>query len=401
MLFLYIFLEILFFPLIFIYILFNKKTRSSLFYRLGFFLPKEKKTILIHTVSVGEFLAAKRLIKKIIDNYENIYVSTVTLTGREVVLKENFKHIFFPFDCPFVVEKFINSLKPKIAIIFETELWPYFIYKCFKRKIPIIIVNGRISDKSYKKYKRFSFFFKAFFEKVDLILAQTSEDGERFKKLGARRVLVKGNLKFDFQIKKLDLEVEEFYNKFTEGRIGWVAGSTLKGEEEIILNAHKKILKKHPNSFLILAPRHPERKGEVEEIILRTGLSYIKRSQFPKVSKADVLLVDCVGELAFIYSYAKIAFIGGSLVPKGGHNILEPAYFKVPIIIGPYYSNFKEIVNTFLAKNGLIILNAKDFDLIEFFEKDLSEIGLNGYKVLKENTGLIDEIFNTLTEYLK
>lgn len=401
MLFLYIFLEILLFPLIFIYILFNKKTKSTIFYRLGFFLPLEKETILIHTVSIGEFLAAKKLIKKLIEKYENIYVSTVTLTGREVVLKENLKHIFFPFDYPFVVEKFLNSLRLKIAIIFETELWPYFIYKCYKRKIPIIIVNGRISDKSYKKYKLFSFFFKSFFKKIDLIFAQTSEDGKRFEKLGAKNVLVKGNLKFDFQIKELDLEVKDFYDKFTEGRIGWVAGSTLKGEEEIILNEHKKILKKHANSFLILAPRHPERSKEVEEIILKSGLSYIRRSQFPKVLKADVLLVDCVGELAFLYSYAKIAFVGGSLVPKGGHNILEPAFFKVPIIIGPYYSNFKEIVNTFLVKNGLIILNEKDFDLSEFFEKDLSEIGLNGYKVLKENTGLIDEIFNTLKEYIK
>lgn len=401
MLFLYIFLEILLFPLIFIYILFNKKTKSTIFYRLGFFLPLEKETILIHTVSIGEFLAAKKLIKKLIEKYENIYVSTVTLTGREVVLKENLKHIFFPFDYPFVVEKFLNSLRLKIAIIFETELWPYFIYKCYKRKIPIIIVNGRISDKSYKKYKLFSFFFKNFFKKIDLIFAQTSEDGKRFEKLGAKNVLVKGNLKFDFQIKELDLEVKDFYDKFTEGRIGWVAGSTLKGEEEIILNEHKKILKKHANSFLILAPRHPERSKEVEEIILKSGLSYIRRSQFPKVLKADVLLVDCVGELAFLYSYAKIAFVGGSLVPKGGHNILEPAFFKVPIIIGPYYSNFKEIVNTFLVKNGLIILNEKDFDLSEFFEKDLSEIGLNGYKVLKENTGLIDEIFNTLKEYIK
>lgn len=401
MLVLYIFLEILLFPLIFIYILLNKKTRSSFFHRLGFFLPVEKKTILIHTVSVGEFLAAKRLIKKLIEKYENIYVSTVTLTGKEVVLKENLKHIFFPFDYPFVVEKFLNSLNPKIAIIFETELWPYFIYKCYKRKIPVIIVNGRISDNSFKKYKMFSFFFKGFFKKIDLIFAQTAEDGERFTKLGAKKVLVKGNLKFDFQIKELDLEVKEFYNKFTQGRIGWAAGSTLKGEEEIILNAHKKILKNHPNAFLILAPRHPERSEEVEKLILKSGLSCIKRSQFPKVSKEDVLLVDCVGELAFLYSYARIAFVGGSLVPKGGHNILEPAYFKVPIIIGPYYSNFKEIVNTFMAKKGLIILNANEFDLSELFEKDLSEIGLNAYKVLKENTGLIDEIFNTLKEYLK
>lgn len=400
MLFLYIFLEILLFPLIFIYILFNKKTKSSILYRLGFSLPKEKETILIHTVSVGEFQAAKRLIKKLIENFKNIYVSTVTLTGKEVVLKESLKHIFFPFDYPFIVEKFLNSLKPKIAIIFETELWPYFIYKCHKRKIPIVIVNGRISDKSYKKYKMFSFFFRSFFKKIDLIFAQSAEDGKRFEKLGAKNVLVKGNLKFDFQIKELDLQVKDFYNKFTEGRIGWVAGSTLKGEEEIILNEHKKILKKHPNSFLILTPRHPERSKEVEEIILKSGLSYIKRSQFPKVLKAVVLLVDCVGELAFLYSYAKIAYVGGSLVPKGGHNILEPAFFKVPIIIGPYYSNFKEIVNTFLEKNGLIILNPNDFDLSEFFEKDLSEIGLNGYKVLKENAGSIDEIYNTLKEYI-
>jgi len=401
MIFLYVLAEIIIFPFALFYILINKKTRKSFLYRLGIFLPKKEKSVLFHTVSVGEFLAAKKIIKNFVQEYDYIFISTVTLTGKELVLKENLNHIFFPFDFPFVVEKFLNSLKPSVVFIFETEIWPYFIHKCFKRNIPVLIVNGRISDKSFKRYKVISFFFKKFFEKIDLVLAQSNKDGERFKILGAKNIKVAGNLKYDISIKDLKEEVKKFYDNFTEGRDGWVAGSTLKGEEEIILKAHKELLKKYPNNFLILAPRHPERAKEVEDLIKTFNLSYIKRSEFPKVEKTNVLLVDCVGELAFLYSYGKIAFVGGSLVPKGGHNILEPAFFKKPIIIGPYYNNFKEIVDDFIKNNGLVIINKENFSAIELFEKDLSSIGINGYNVLMEKRGKFEDVYKVIKDYIK
>lgn len=401
MVYFYIFIEILLFPIALIYILFNKKTRNTFFYRLGFFLPKSKNSILFHTVSVGEFLASKKIVKDFTSNYDDIFVSTVTLTGMELVKKENLNHIFFPFDFPFVIEKFLNSLNPKVVFIFETEIWPYFIYKCFKRNIPVIIVNGRISDKSFNLYKFFSFFFKCFFKKIELVIAKSAEDAERFKVLGAKNIKVLGNLKFAFDIKTLRDKIKDFYDNFVEGRIGWVAGSTVKGEEEIVLKAHKEVLKNYPDSFLILAPRHPERSKEVEDLIKIFNLSYIKRSGFPKVEKAEVLLVDCIGELAFLYSYGKIAFVGGSLVPKGGHNILEPAYFKKPIIIGSYYNNFKEIVEEFKKKNALLILDKEVFSIVDLIEKDLSVIGERAYSILMENRGKFEEIFKVLKDYIK
>ncbi|MEJ5166927.1 MAG: glycosyltransferase N-terminal domain-containing protein, partial [Thermoanaerobaculia bacterium] len=267
MLILYVFLEILLFPFVLIYVLTGSNTRKSFLFRMGIYLPKQRETILFHTVSVGEFLAARNLIKKIMEENKDIFVSTVTLTGREMVLKEKLPHIFFPFDFPIIVERFLDSLNPKVVFIFETEIWPYFIFKCSKKKIPLIIINGRISDKSFKRYKKLSFFFKPFFEKIELVLAQSKEDAERFEVLGAKKVKVCGNLKFDIKIKEIPEEIRKIYDKFVEGREGWVAGSTLKGEEEIILKAHKEILKENPGFFLILAPRHPERAQEVEKII--------------------------------------------------------------------------------------------------------------------------------------
>lgn len=401
MLILYIFLEILLFPFVLIYVLLGRKTRKSFLLRLGFFLPRQRETILFHTVSVGEFLAARNLIKKIMEENKNIYISTVTLTGREMVLKEKLPHIFFPFDFPFIVERFLNSLNPKVVFIFETEIWPYFIFKCLRKKIPLLIINGRISDKSFKNYKKLKFFFKNFFEKIELVLAQSKEDAERFEFLGAKKVKVCGNLKFDIKIKEIPEEIKKFYDKFVEGREGWVAGSTLKGEEEIVLKAHKEILKRNPDFFLILAPRHPERAPEVEKIISDSGLSYIKRSQFPSDKKTEVLLVDTIGELAFLYSYGKIAFVGGSLVEKGGHNILEPAYFKVPIVIGPHFNNFKEIVNVFLKEGALIIMKKEEFSILKLLERDLKEIGEKGFEVLNKNRGSLDEVYLTLKSYIK
>lgn len=401
MIFFYIFLEFLLLPFILIYILFNKKTRKSFFLRMGFSLPEERDSILFHTVSVGEFLAAKSLIKKMMENDKKFYISTVTLTGKEMVLKEKLPHIFFPFDFPLIVENFLNSLKPRVVFIFETEIWPYFILKCSKKNIPVIIINGRISDKSFKKYKKLRFFFKKFFEKIELVLAQSIEDGERFKYLGSKNVKICGNLKFDIKIKEIPGEIKKFYDKFADGRSGWVAGSTLRGEEEIILRAHKEILNKYPQFFLILAPRHPERTQEVEKIISSSGLSYIKRSNFPEVKKTDVLLVDTIGELGFLYSYGKIAFVGGSLVEKGGHNILEPAYFKVPIIIGPNYSNFKEIVNIFLKEGALIIQNKENFSILSLLDMDLRETGEKGFEVLEKNKGSLEDVYKILKEYLK
>ncbi len=398
---LYICLEIFLFPFIVIYIFLNKKNRVSFFKRLGFGLPRSSKSLLVHTVSVGEFLGGKKLIEYLKENYkEEIFVSTVTLTGRELVIKENFKHLFFPFDFPICVEKFLNSLNPKVILIFETEIWPYFLYKCSKKNIPVIILNGRISDKSFKRYKYLKFFFKNFLDKINMILAQSKEDFEKFKFLGAKNVKIVGNLKFDFSIKEIDGEVKKIYDFFTEGRIGWVAGSTVKGEEEPILNFHREFLKENPKGFLILAPRHPERSKEVEELILKEGFKYFKRSDFPLKEKGEILLIDKIGELAFLYSYGNFAFVGGSLVEKGGHNILEPAYFKKPIIIGNSYFNFKEIVDFFKKNGGILILKKEEFNYNNLKKYDLKSIGERAYEVLMENRGVFERTLSFLKKYL-
>lgn len=400
MIFFYVLIEILVFPFFLIYSFLNKKIRSTFFYRASFFLPENENTILFHAVSVGEFIAAKRLIKILSEKYGNIIVSTITKTAREVVLMQGLKHCFFPFDFPFMVEKFLKKLKPKLIVILETEIWPYFIFTSKRKKIPVILINGRISKKSFKRYKFFSFFFKEFFKKIDLILAQTEEDAKRFKEIGAKNVEVYGNLKFDFEIKEIEEKLKDFYEGFINGREGIVAGSTVRGEEEIILSKFKELLEEKKGIFLILAPRHPERAKEVEEIIRKNNLNFIKRTDFPVLKDADVLLVDVVGELSFLYRYGKIAFVGGSLVDKGGHNILEPAFFKVPIVIGPYYDNFKEIVEQFIKKEAIIILSLENFSFKKIFFKDLKEMGERGYQIIKENEGIVEKTLKRLEEFL-
>ena len=401
---LYVILEALLLPWVMLYLLAGAKHRKSLLRRFGAGLPAMDGSLWVHAVSVGEFLAGKRLIAALEKAYPEtpLVVSTVTLTGAHVAQGAKARHVFFPFDLPIVVERFLKRLKPRAVIILETEIWPYLLRACHRRGIPVAICNGRLSEKSYRRYKRFAWILRPFFRNIPLILAQADPDAERFRALGAPRVEVTGNIKYDAALPVLPPAAAAVYHAFTSGRSGWVAGSTMPGEERLVLEAHKEILKRDPEAFLILAPRHPERADEVMGLIRESGFTVMRRSN-PDAggARVQVMLLDTVGELAHAYRFGRVCFVGGSLVPTGGHNIIEPALHRRCTIIGPHYENFKGIVRDFLDAGAVAVVAPEAFaSRVAELYRDPGAYGERAHGVVIANQGSLARTMKALKPLL-
>lgn len=355
------------------WVLLSRKRRANLPERLGLRgvpppTPADgRPTVWIHAVSVGETLAAVpllRLLRRRISDVRQV-ISSVTLTGRETAVKSLSgvadDGFYFPFDLPGLCGWFLDRLRPDVVVIVETEIWPNFIAACARRRIPVVIVNGRLSKRSFAGYMRFRWFFAPILRTLRTISAQTEEDAGRFIALGAPRenVLVGGNLKFDVsppEIAESPLSGLLLREK-AAGALWVVAGSTHDGEEAELLRSFLAARKENPSMRLLLAPRHPERFDAVEALVHREDVSLARRTSIPAEARRlpePVLLLDTVGELSGAYAAADLAFVGGSLVPKGGHNIIEPAWHGVPTIVGPHMENFREISDAFLAGQALI-----------------------------------------------
>lgn len=319
-----------------------------------------KERVWIHAVSVGETLSAVPLVRRLRGRKPDaeLLFSTVTVTGQEAAGKalgaETDARFYFPFDLPGIARKFLDRVRPDAVVILETEIWPNFLAECFDRGIPVMIVNGRISGRSFRGYARFRFLFSRVLACITAITAQTEEDARRFLDLGARplTVTVTGNMKFDVDPPAagrtpLDALLTE---EKTAGTRWFIAGSTHEGEEEAVLRAFAEGRSMDGSVKLLLAPRHPERFGVVEELCRQNGWNVARKTGIRRESGErlpDVILLDTMGELPSAYAAADIAFVGGSLVPKGGHNILEPALYGVPTIVGPHMENFREIADVF------------------------------------------------------
>ena len=341
--------------------------------RFGFINWKNsnKPLIWIHAVSVGEVNAAKPIVSFLLKKYPHyqIIITTVTPTGANTVLQcydDNVKNFYLPYDVPFCVRKFIQKINPSILITMETEIWPNLYQTCHYANVPIFIVNARLSQKSMKGYQLVSTLTKNTLKFVDKIAAQTEVDAERFIALGAQheKVSVVGNLKFDIAItQSIKEEAEPLRHYFSVNRPVWMAASTQPGEEEIILNAHKRILSKYPDAILILAPRHPERSEKLSLLCKKMNFSLVRRTEEISFdSNHNVFLLDTLGELQLYYAVSEVAFVGGSLVNTGGQNMLEPASLNLPIITGPYTYNFFE-VSRLLLENEALLLAANDEQL--------------------------------------
>ncbi|MEW6087784.1 MAG: 3-deoxy-D-manno-octulosonic acid transferase [bacterium] len=353
--------------------LFKKNEISFLKYRLGILsrdkVESAKKPIWFHAASVGEINGIYPIVDCLFQKNNDLefIVTTYTLTGLKRA-KEIFSGIpvvkyfsILPLDISFIISKFIKKINPGILVISETEIWPNLIYHAKKQGVKVLMVNGRISDSAWPKYLSFRFFFKYIVSKIDFYCAQTEIDKNRIISLGmpSKKVEIKGNAKYSF----MPITEKEISFILTNPLI--VAGSTRPGEEEIILEAFKKIQGKFAKAMLVIAPRHLERVPEVEKIVQRAGVSYVLRSKYLKDSDSrfTVLILDTMGELSAFYKLSDLSFVGGTLKPFDGHNILEPAAFNKPVLFGPYVNNVKEASEDLLKSGGgRKIYNSKDLE---------------------------------------
>lgn len=357
-----------------------KKYVGSLGQRLGY-LPVSfnidgDESIWVHAVSVGEVLTARPLISELRGRYPNlrVFLSTTTMAGQQLARRsvQNVDAVFyFPFDIGFVVRRTLDLVRPKLFIMMETEIWPNLLRECRERNVKTAVVNGRVSARSFPRYRMVRPMMRRVLDHVDKFLVQSEESARRFIDLGAdpARVVVTGSLKFD----SLDGEARSRervlrYFRMTSSRPVIVAGSTMKGEEAHVLRAFRRVRTSAPNTLLVLAPRNPERFGEAEQAVRAEGWKVARRSDLAVDAepRVDVVILDTIGELATIYQIATIVFVGGSLVPTGGHNVLEPAVFGKPIVFGPHMQNFLEIADAFVT-NGAGVQVSSDQDLDEAF----------------------------------
>ncbi len=410
------------------------KYRAGLAERLGFvpkrlyardvagYAAKEKNCIWIHAVSVGEVLAVGQLIAELraANPGARIFLSTTTAAGQKLARERHGEEnvFYFPLDFAFAIRPYLKHLRPKLVVLAETEFWPNFLRLVKRSGAKLAVVNARISDRSHNGYRRWRPVLRKILQNVDLFLAQSQEDARRLVEIGAppERAFVSGNLKFDVQPPQQLPFREELRARLQQAEVFpvLVCGSTVEGEEFPLLGMFQGVLSKYPKAVMILAPRHPERFDDVAQLVGSCGvppgsyphlpglaqLNLWRRSQLDPQAMlhSGVLLLDSIGELAALYSLATIAFVGGSLVPRGGHNILEPACFGVPILVGPHTENFRDIVGIFQSANAVKIvrgfrvgntkadLSAVVLELLEN-ASEREALGRRATDVLKLHTG--------------
>ncbi len=405
-------------PVILFALALKPKFRAGFFQKAGFYKDISKKEnqkhIVIHAVSVGEVIAVEKFVKTLRENFPNdkIILTTVTKTGNGVANKKLANVVdeilYFPFDLFFAVKSFIRATKPDMVIIAETEIWPYFAKELNNKNIPIIIINGRISPHSHDGYKKFEWFFKKVLSNYTRILMQTKGDMERITDVGAPKEITQfmGNLKFDISKNLLSEEISELKNEFKAvDKDIFMVGSTHKGEDEIVLSVYKELQKEKPELKMILAPRHPERLKDVENLIKSHGFQYGKRSEKADFENNQVILLDTMGELAKLYSIAKVAYIGGSFSGTGGHNPLEASIYDVPVVSGNSTFNFKDIYKYLTDDNAAFVVNNEQElkeKLSELLNNDEFYVNTSNScrKIFEKNSGAINNAIAVIKEII-
>jgi 3-deoxy-D-manno-octulosonic-acid transferase len=402
--------------------LFRGKFHRGFLSRLGF-LPvdlKLERPIWIHAVSVGEAMAVSRLVEELRQAYpgKNFVISTVTPTGNKIARKIAARGdlvTYLPLDFGFIVKRVIGRIRPALFIIAETEIWPNLISCLSRQNIPVAIVNARISDSSFKGYLLAGFLLKPVFKKIGLFCVQSSNDAQRLMRLGVaqERIRVTGNMKFDAALRKIDSDTVKYRQdlRLNSSDSLLVCGSTHPGEEEIILEVYKQLYKDFPRIRLLIAPRHPERALDIEKIVIKYGFMPCRISklngqtgQLParpaggpagrqeRANGQTVFILDTIGHLISFYAIADIVFVGGSLVKKGGQNILEPACLGKPVLFGPYMFNFRDIAGLFLSNQAAISvhtpqeLKARIKELL-VNPRQAEELGRKAKQLIINNTG--------------
>jgi 3-deoxy-D-manno-octulosonic-acid transferase len=370
--------------------------------------------IWFHAVSVGEAEALFPLVRQIQKQHKDvkILITTTTPTGSarvKAVMQETVTHVYLPYDIPDAVSRFMHCFKPKLAVILETEIWPNLFMSCGKNNIALYIINARLSEKSSRGYQKIPTLILPALEQVNGIATQTHDDTTRFIAIGATSEKVKtlGNIKFDVAIPQSTIaQGLQIKTDLFGGRFVWLIASTHKDEEVIFLEIYKEIKHKIPELLLVIVPRHPERFVDVKKLCEQLQLGVVMRTTGAKVyAETDVYLVDTMGELKMLYAASDVAFVGGSMVPTGGHNILEAAAVGVPVMFGPYMVNFKEIARGVLSHNAAIQCQNKDElvnAILALYEHPAyrAELAEKGMEFVRQNQGAIARICAMLDQHI-
>jgi len=406
-------------------LLFKGKLHREFLERFGIFsrdkevsLASGKDVIWIQAVSVGEVSLCKGLLPLLKERFphSSIVLSTVTKTGNDLA-KNLFSNtatvIYFPLDFTFIVKKVVAKIRPKIYVMVETEIWPNLLKEVYRGSIPAILINGRISNKSFGKYKLVRPFLKNILEEISLFCMQSKVYAERIISLGApeSKVRVTGNMKFDVNIAQGDKSVNRMRELIglKDGQELFVAGSTHNGEEEAILEAFKALVKDFPKLKLLIAPRHIDRVSEVEKTVKRCGLVSQRISNLNTERTTPdgqgVLILDTIGQLNDVYAISTLVFVGGSLIRHGGQNPIEPAVLEKPVLFGPHMFNFNNITNVLLGNNAAMqVVDGKDlFEKSRFLlsnREELSSLGRNAKRIVLENRGATVENLKAISEVL-
>lgn len=377
-----------------------------------------KPVIWLHAVSVGEVLAVSRLVEEIGNAFptHRLMISTTTRTGQDLArTRFGAARVFYcPLDLPWAVRAYLNAIQPQILILAETEFWPNLLNGCFRRDIPVAVVNARISDRSWPRYQMLQRLWRTILNRLTRVLAQTNTDAERIVALGCppEIVSVSGNLKFDVRAVQASEATSQLKVLSTGGPRFFVAGSTLEGEEAALLESWPALLAVDPNLVLVLAPRHPERFASVAALINNAGVPWARRSDWknksaesiPPLKPGQIVLLDTIGELASVYSLAAVAFVGGSLIPAGGHNPLEPAQFGVPIVMGPHYTNFRAITDDLRVHYAVRIAPQEQLTqaLLDILSNqvDAEAMGQRARQVFEQQAGATARTIEALREIL-
>lgn len=412
---------IVFAPLLFVKIILTPRYRSRILRRLGLGLPRElpgaHPRLWIHALSVGEVSSSRPLVKGLRARFPGatLFFSSATRSGeayaREVLAEQVDAFVPFPLDAPFCVKRVMEAVQPDLFILVETDLWPNFLWTLQRLRVPALLVNGRISGSSFDRYRKLRWFFLPLFASFRLITMQTAADARSMTSLGVdeEKIKVLGNLKYDAVMPEIDLiDREAGREKYSipGDALLWVAGSTHPGEEEIVLEAFRKLQRDFPRLFLVIAPRNIERAPEVLKIAAAGEAGGVSlRSASFSGERRKIMILDTFGELAGLYGICDLAFLGGSLVPEGGHNPLEPAAYAKPVIFGPHMDDFGEISKGLLLAGGALTVRSKD-ELRERLRELLndaalrSRIGAKGKKLITEQQGVTSRHLEVIRQIL-
>ncbi len=394
--------------------------RARIAERFGFFTPPDlSDCIWLHSVSVGETIAAAPLVKRLQQQYPNtpLVVTTMTPTGSAQVRSlfgNSVFHVYAPYDLPGAVKRFLQRIQPRLLIIMETELWPNTVHYCRQQKVPVLLANARLSERSARGYQRFAALTQPMLKQLSCVVAQAEADKARFVSLGLPEsaVQVSGSIKFDVAISAaLQQRASELKAQWNNAgaRQVLLAASTHEGEDAILLTAFQGLLSRFPNLLLVLVPRHPERFDQVASLAEQRGLITQRYSQqtVPDQS-AQVFIGDAVGELMLWYGCADLVFVGGSLVNRGGHNMLEPAAWGLPVLIGPSVFNFQSIAELLLAQQALVQLNdssalsgqlTEQITVLLTDQQQRQALSDNARQVVEDNRGALDKLLEVIARY--